>query len=89
VFVGRFTELLKSAGYECNVTTRIGRARVGDDLFTLRRLPANSADDGPLFMAKIHGAYDWMTWPQDAVKKVKSFISTARGVESARTCRAS
>ena len=71
-FVAAFTGLLKDTGYECNVTTRIGRVRNGDDPFTLKRLPANSADDAALFRAKLRGAYDWMNRPQDTLKKLKS-----------------
>jgi peptidoglycan/xylan/chitin deacetylase (PgdA/CDA1 family) len=70
-FVARFIETLKSTGYECNVTTRIGRAAAGDEPFTLRRLPVNSADDAAFFLAKLRGAYDWMTWPQDLLKAIK------------------
>ncbi len=76
-FVEMFTGLLRETGYESNVTTRIGRVRAEDDAFTLKRLPVNSADDGALFLAKIRGAYDWMNWPQDTFKKVKSL--TGRG----------
>jgi peptidoglycan/xylan/chitin deacetylase (PgdA/CDA1 family) len=83
-FVETFVRLLQDAGYESNVTTRIGRVRAGDDPFTLKRLPVNSADDGALFLAKIRGAYDWMTWPQDTLKKLKSF---ARGQALPRPCR--
>ncbi len=77
-FVNRFVEALKRAGYEGCVTTRIGCARRGDDPYRLRRLPANSADDNALFLAKLRGAYDWMAWPQDAFKWVRSsrFIRT-------------
>ncbi len=84
-FVEIFSDLLKAAGYESNVTTRIGRVRVGDDPFTLKRLPVNSADDGALFLAKIRGAYDWMTWPQDTLKRVKSLV--VRGHATPRPCR--
>jgi peptidoglycan/xylan/chitin deacetylase (PgdA/CDA1 family) len=76
-FVEMFTGLLRETGYESNVTTRIGRVRAEDDAFTLKRLPVNSADDGALFLAKMRGAYDWMNWPQDTFKKVKSL--TGRG----------
>jgi peptidoglycan/xylan/chitin deacetylase (PgdA/CDA1 family) len=77
-FVKKFTELLRGAGYETNVTTRIGTVRAGDDPFTLRRLPANSDDDASLFMAKIHGAYDWLGRPQDTLKKLKHLLSGQR-----------
>lgn len=73
-FVGHFTEMLKSVGYECAVTTRIGRVAVQDDLFTLKRLPVNSADDAALFRAKLDGAYDWLAWPQEMIKRWKKMF---------------
>ena len=63
-YVRRFRELLVEAGYASCVTTAIGRARPGDDLLRLPRLPANSADDSDLLEAKLAGAYDWMAVPQ-------------------------
>jgi peptidoglycan/xylan/chitin deacetylase (PgdA/CDA1 family) len=70
-FVEGVTGLLREAGYKCNVTTRIGRVRAGDDAFTLKRLPVNSMDDGALLLAKIHGGYDWLNWPQDFSKNFR------------------
>ncbi|MDB6022725.1 MAG: Polysaccharide deacetylase [Pedosphaera sp.] len=87
-FVETLTGLLKGAGYECNATTRIGRVRVDDDPFTLKRLPVNSADDGALLLAKIRGAYDWMNRPQAALKKLKTFAASGRGRTQPRLCRA-
>ena len=74
-FVKSFVELLKETGYDCNVTTKIGLAGKNDDPFTLKRLPVNSADDEALFLAKLAGAYDWLAWPQETFKTMKSFIS--------------
>jgi len=88
-FVETFTGMLKNAGYACNATTRIGRVRVDDDPFTLKRLPVNSADDVALFLAKIRGAYDWMNWPQDGFKKLKTIAAGACGRAQPRLCRAS
>ena len=87
-FVEALEELLKGAGYECNATTRIGRVSTDDDPFTLKRLPVNSADDAALFVAKIRGAYDWMNWPQDALKKIKNVAANGRGRTQPRLCRA-
>ncbi len=77
-FVRRLSETLTEVGYLCNATTRIGRAKPGDDLMQLKRLPANSCDDAPLFQAKLDGAYDWIAPLQAGVKKIKSVISPAR-----------
>jgi peptidoglycan/xylan/chitin deacetylase (PgdA/CDA1 family) len=73
-FVGTFTETLKAVGYECAVTTRIGRVAAQDNPFTLRRLPVNSADDAAMFRAKLDGAYDWLAWPQETIKRFKKMF---------------
>jgi peptidoglycan/xylan/chitin deacetylase (PgdA/CDA1 family) len=75
-FVKAFVETLKETGYACNVTTKIGLAGSNDDVFTLKRLPMNSADDESLFLAKLAGAYDWLAHPQELSKKIRSFLST-------------
>lgn len=77
-FVSRLSETLSETGYQCCATTRIGRAKSGDDLMQLKRLPANSCDDAKLFQAKLDGAYDWIAPLQAGVKKIKSVISPAR-----------
>ncbi|HOB99976.1 MAG TPA: polysaccharide deacetylase family protein [Verrucomicrobiota bacterium] len=64
-------EALQAIGYGCCVTTKAGRARLEDDPFALPRLPVNSDDDGALFAAKLSGGYDWLAWPQAAVKSAK------------------
>lgn len=87
-FVETLSGILKNAGYACNATTRIGRVRAEDDPFTLKRLPVNSADDNAFFLAKVRGAYDWMNWPQDGFKRLKSLAAIARGRTQPRLCRA-
>jgi peptidoglycan/xylan/chitin deacetylase (PgdA/CDA1 family) len=77
-FVKVFVETLKETGYGCNVTTKIGLAKKTDDPFTLKRLPINSADDEALFLAKLAGTYDWLAWPQETFKALKSLISRRR-----------
>jgi peptidoglycan/xylan/chitin deacetylase (PgdA/CDA1 family) len=74
-FVSRLSETLAAVGYQCCATTRVGRAKPGDDLMQLKRLPANSCDDPKLFQAKLDGAYDWIAPLQAGVKKIKSVIS--------------
>jgi peptidoglycan/xylan/chitin deacetylase (PgdA/CDA1 family) len=75
-FVKKFVELLKTAGYEFGATTKIGRFRQDDDLFTLKRLPVNSCDDPKLFRAKLEGGYDWLERPQAMIKKFKLKVLT-------------
>jgi len=73
-FTKTITEILCRQGYRNCVTTVIGRARVGDDPYCLKRLPANSCDDRALFIAKLQGAYDWLAVPQGLVRGVKAGI---------------
>jgi len=77
-FVGRLRETLLEAGYICCVTTRIGRAKPGDDLMQLKRLPANSCDDAHFFQAKLDGAYDWVAPLQAGTKRLKSLLTSGR-----------
>ena len=67
----RLARLLRDEGYSCNATTAIGRVRVGDDPYLLKRLPVNDCDDKALFEAKLEGAYDWLAWPQQISKQLK------------------
>ena len=71
-FVGKYETSLRNAGYRSAVSTRIGTAQEGDNVYTLKRLPMNSLDDVPLFRAKLEGAYDWMHALQFASKSLKS-----------------
>jgi peptidoglycan/xylan/chitin deacetylase (PgdA/CDA1 family) len=70
-FAGAFAGLLKQTGYRCCATTEIGTVKAGDDPFRVKRLPANGLDDARFFRAKLEGGYDWLWWPQAAVKKLK------------------
>ncbi len=70
-FVRTFKSNLKRAGYDCCVTTEVGRARPGNDPYRLKRLPVNSCDDVRLFRSKLEGDYDWLGRPQSAVKTLK------------------
>jgi len=85
-FVRGFGEALSEAGYQCCATTRIGRAKAGDDLMQLKRLPANSCDDAKLFQAKLDGAYDWLAPLQAGVKRIKSAIAPRRSKSSTCSC---
>jgi len=70
-WVHKLVEVLERAGYLANVTTGIGRVRAGDNLWLLRRLPANQCDDSTLLKAKLEGAYDWLHAAQCAIKQIK------------------
>ena len=76
-FFGRLRETLIPCGYRSFVTTIASCVTQGDDLYTLRRLPMNGADDPALLMAKLEGAYDWMEPAQQIFKRVKRVVSGA------------
>lgn len=84
-FVRRFAAMLTETGYRSCVTTKIGRARPGDDRLSLRRLPVNSCDDDRLLLAKLEGAYDWLAIAQAAVRKAKQFAGGANASGSSRS----
>ena len=71
-FVSTLSKVLRSVGYDCCLSTRIGTTHSADDLFALRRVPINSADDQALFAAKLSGAYDCMATLQALSKKARS-----------------
>ncbi len=82
-FKQKFQSCLSQAGYDCCITTQLGRVRPGDDVFQLKRLPANSMDDSVLLEAKLHGAYDWLGIPQGFVKALKRHAEPAITMKSA------
>jgi peptidoglycan/xylan/chitin deacetylase (PgdA/CDA1 family) len=81
-FLNTFEGLLDRTGYNCCVTTEIGRMKAGDDPYRLKRLPVNSCDDPPLFRSKLEGGYDWLGFPQLAAKTIKHW--TGRSMKRAR-----
>jgi peptidoglycan/xylan/chitin deacetylase (PgdA/CDA1 family) len=70
-FVATLREALTSSGYSCCLSTRIGTVHSTDDVFALRRIPLNSADDVSFFSAKLSGAYDWLSTLQILAKKLR------------------
>jgi peptidoglycan/xylan/chitin deacetylase (PgdA/CDA1 family) len=71
VFSRTLRKLLKKHGYQNGVTTIIGRFGPDSDRFLLPRLPVNSADDIPLFRAKLEGHYDWLHAAQYLAKTIR------------------
>ncbi len=71
-------DLLVQAGYACCVTTELGRVRIGDDPYRLKRLPVNTLDDEALLRAKLEGGYDWLGFPQHLIKMVKKWRTLAK-----------
>jgi len=90
-FVGRFKDLLMTAGYETCVTTQLGLDRSDDDPMQIKRLPVNSSDDDKLFQAKLAGSYNWLALPQTMKKRIKRHImgSGKRNDDSARNAHSS
>jgi peptidoglycan/xylan/chitin deacetylase (PgdA/CDA1 family) len=70
-FCEQFGSLLAQVDYACCVTTEVGRVKIGDNPYRLKRLPVNSLDDEALLRAKMEGGYDWLGVPQYLVKQVK------------------
>jgi peptidoglycan/xylan/chitin deacetylase (PgdA/CDA1 family) len=70
-FAHRFRLELERLGYESAVTTIVGRARQGDEVLQLPRLPVNEGDDELLLVSKLEGAYDWVGTVQALVRHVK------------------
>lgn len=60
VFTGRLRETLGAVGYKNGVSTIIGTASPGRDVFFMNRLPVNSCDGPQMFKAKLDGGYDWL-----------------------------
>lgn len=73
-FTKMLDKLLIENDYSAGVTTIIGRAKPGDNLMYLKRLPVNQADDAKLFMAKLKGSYDWLHAFQLFFKKLKAIL---------------
>ena len=69
--VGRVIGLVKDAGYEFVVSTRIGTVHEERDIFALKRIPVNSGDDIRFFSAKIKGEYDWIYQVQHLSKRIR------------------
>jgi peptidoglycan/xylan/chitin deacetylase (PgdA/CDA1 family) len=76
-------ETLAESGYQNGVSTIIGTASAKDDIFFMRRLPANSCDDPRLLRAKLAGAYDWLHTAQYAWKAISGAWARNKREENA------
>lgn len=72
-FTRRLCNILGSSGYTCGVSTKIGLATKDDEVFSVRRLPVNTADDGRSLAAKLSGAYNWIALPQRGFKAIRGY----------------
>lgn len=72
--VSALRQSLAGCGYTVGVTTKIGTVSIHDDPYTLKRLPINEDDDKKLFMAKLHGGYDWLGGMQRMVRGAKKAL---------------
>lgn len=82
----RFTSAMMEASYKAGVTTSLGRVAPGDNPLTLKRLPANGADDGSLFRTKLSGGYDWLAAPQAIFKRLKRARGSAHHTAPLGAC---
>lgn len=73
-FQARLRDSLGELGYSNGVTTRVGTTVVGDDQLFLKRIPVNSGDDPPFFLAKLNRGYDWM----HRIQYVNKFLKSTR-----------
>jgi peptidoglycan/xylan/chitin deacetylase (PgdA/CDA1 family) len=70
-FVNFYEKTLREAGYQGAVSTRIGTINRADDIYCLKRIPANSHDDIELLQAKLEGDYDWLNRVQVMKKNIR------------------
>lgn len=77
-FAAAIGAMLSERRYRSCVTTMVGRSKVNDDLFSLRRLPINSCDDKRLLRAKLEGAYDWVGSAQHGFRRLKGWVNPQR-----------
>ncbi|MEW6681746.1 MAG: polysaccharide deacetylase family protein [Nitrospirota bacterium] len=77
-FISFMRKTLHACGYSCAVTTKIGIAVRGDDLFALRRIPMNGDDDSRLLHAKMAGGYDWLHTVQYMAKTLRGITGIKR-----------
>ena len=66
-------DLLNKHGYKYGVNTRIGTTSKKDDIYFMKRLPVNSADDMSFFQAKLEGGYNWLYQLQYLTKLIKKY----------------
>lgn len=59
-FIRFLEDEMQNLGFECGVSTILGRASRRSNRFFLPRLPVNSWDDESLLQAKLAGGYDWL-----------------------------
>lgn len=73
-FMKYFKFKLINCGYKTGVTTKIGTAAQKDDVYFLRRIPANTFDDLYFFKMKMEGGYNWLNIFQLGFKNLKRII---------------
>lgn len=74
-FTRRIEAILKKAEIRIGVTTRIGYHTSSDPQLFIKRIPVNTHDDPDFFVAKLNGAYDWLSPMQYAKRKIAAMLS--------------
>jgi peptidoglycan/xylan/chitin deacetylase (PgdA/CDA1 family) len=59
-FAHRVRDALKATGYHDGVSKVIGTVHSEEERFFLKRIPVTTADEIPMFAAKLDGDYDWI-----------------------------
>ena len=77
-YVANLKQVLRDAGYSDCVITMIGRVGLGDEPYSLKRLPVNSTDDKPFLSAKLAGAYDWLATAQACIRQMRGWRAQKR-----------
>jgi peptidoglycan/xylan/chitin deacetylase (PgdA/CDA1 family) len=69
-FIRYLEDALQNTGFDCGVSTILGRAGRDSNKYFLPRLPVNNWDDVSLLCAKLDGGYDWLHWVQLLKKSI-------------------
>ena len=67
--------IVKSAGYEAALSTKVGTNNIESDIYELRRIPVYNIDGISNFKRKVNGAYDFTGFFQLISFKLKKIIN--------------
>ena len=73
-FTDRDKKIVRSAGYEAALSTKVGRNDLNSDFYELRRIPIFNIDGLSNFKRKVRGAYDFSGWIQFFIYKVRRLM---------------
>lgn len=73
-FNDRHKKIVRQAGYEAALSTKVGRNNLNSDFYELKRLPIFNIDGLSNFKRKVRGAYDFSGWIQFFAYKVRRLL---------------